>query len=149
MRRYRARVAPVARGDAFTHDQLDRLEGARAAAEAQTGIRFTVRVGAVDCNADLFAEQALANLVDTTRDPAVLLLVSPGQRFARIVTTHAAKGRISDQAAGLAVLTMISSFTLGDLVGGIVNGLYQLADVAGPPAADSQHAGTPHPQPEP
>ncbi len=135
-----ARVVPVAPGDAFTHDQLDRLGRAQAAAEAQTGIRFTVRVGTVDGDADLFAERALANLVDATRDSAVLLLVSPGQRFARIMTTQAAKSRVSDQAAGLTVLTMISSFALGDIVGGIVNGLRQLADVAGPSASGGSTA---------
>jgi uncharacterized membrane protein YgcG len=107
------------------------------AAEAQTGIRFAVRVGAVDDDADLFAEQAVANLVEPMRGAGVLLLVSPGQRCTRIMTTQAARSRISDQDAQLAIITMISSFALGDLVGGIVNGLRQLADVAGPPAPHS------------
>ncbi|WP_131765953.1 DUF5130 family protein [Candidatus Protofrankia californiensis] len=122
----------MARGEPFTWEQRDRLERAQAAAQAQTGIRFTVRVGVVDGDARLFAERVLANLVELPSDPAVVVLVSPGQRFVHVVTTQAAKHRITDQAAGLAVLTMTSSFALGDIVNGIINGLRQLADAAGP-----------------
>ncbi|WP_250279323.1 DUF5130 family protein [Frankia sp. Cppng1_Ct_nod] len=139
----------MVRGEAFTHDQLDRLDRARVAAEIQTGVRFAVRVGEVDGDADRFAEEALANLVDLPRNPAVLVLVSPGQRFTQIMTTLGAKSRITDQAAGLAVLTMTSSFALGDLVGGIVNGLRQLADAAGPPAPASPHVVAPPVPPAP
>lgn len=121
----------MARGEAFTREQLDRLERTRQAVEAQTGIRFVVRVGSVDGDAKLTAERMLANLVDPKQDAGVLILVSPGQRFVHVVTTQAAKRRISDSAAGLATLAMTSSFALGDLVGGIINGLRQLADAAG------------------
>ncbi|SBW22039.1 DUF5130 family protein [Protofrankia symbiont of Coriaria ruscifolia] len=121
----------MARGEPFTWEQRDRLERAQAAAQAQTGIRFTVRVGVVDGDARLFAERVLANLVELPSDPAVVVLVSPGQRFVHVMTTQAAKQRITDQAAGLAVLTMTSSFALGDIVNGIINGLRQLADAAG------------------
>jgi uncharacterized membrane protein YgcG len=121
----------VARGEAFTHEQRERLRRALSAAEAQTGVAFSVRIGAVEGDIALTAEHTLANLVTAPHEPAVLILVSPGQRFVRIMTTPGAKRRISDQAAGLAVLTMTSSFGLGDIVGGVINGLRQLADSSG------------------
>jgi uncharacterized membrane protein YgcG len=124
----------VAAGEAFSHEQLARLNRAQQAAESQTGVRFRVRVGAVDGDVTMAAERWLANLADGARDPAVLVLVSPGQRFVHITTSAAARRRISDSAAGLVALTMRSSFALGDLVGGIINGLRQLADTAGAPA---------------
>jgi uncharacterized membrane protein YgcG len=102
------------------------------AAQEQSGVRFSVRVGEVDGDVPLFAEITLSKLVERPRDPAVLILVSPGQRLVHVMTTLGARRRISDQSAGLAVLTMTSSFSLGDLVGGIINGLRQLADAAGP-----------------
>jgi hypothetical protein len=134
MSRFRVRVVQVAAGEAFSRDQLERLERARAAAEQQTGLRFGVRIGAIDGDPALVAEQILANMVSSPRAEAVLLLVSPGDRLAHVATTAGARRRVSDQAAGLAVLTMTSSFTVGDLVGGIVNGLRQLADAAGGPS---------------
>jgi hypothetical protein len=127
-----ARAVQVAPGRPFTSEQLDRLERSRALAEQRTGVRFSVRVGAVDGDVKLEAERLLANIVTAPREPAVLILLSPGQRFVHIVTTPGAKRRISDGAAGLVALTMTSSFALGDLVGGLVNGLRQLADAAGP-----------------
>ncbi len=131
----------VAVGEAFSHDQTDRLERARAAAEQQTGIAFAVRIGAIDGEPDLVAEQILANQVPNPRVEAVLLLVSPGDRLVHVATTAGAKRRVSDQIAGLAVLTMTSSFTVGDLVGGIVNGLRQLADAAGAPSGAHTRPG--------
>lgn len=127
----------MARGEAFTHEQMDRLERARRAAEEQTGMRFIVRVGVVDGDVKLAAERMLAGLVDPKHDVAALIAVSPGQRFVRIVTTPQAKHRISDSAAGLATLNMTSSFALGDLVGGLISGLRRLADTAG---ASAQNA---------
>jgi hypothetical protein len=125
----------VAAGEAFSADQLARLSQSVRAAQAQSGILFSVRVGAVEGDARRAAERMLANLVHSPREPVVLILVSPGQRFVHIMTTPGARRRIGDGAAGLAVLAMTSSFGVGDLVGGIVNGLRQLAEAAGPPSS--------------
>jgi len=121
----------VAAGEAFTREQHDRIERARRGAEAQTGMRFWVRVAEFEGNIKLEAEHLLANLIGSPRDPALLVLIAPGSRRLEVMTTQMARRRISDQAAGLAVLTMTSLFAVGDLVGGIVNGLRQLADAAG------------------
>ena len=121
----------MAAGEAFARDQHDRIERARRGAESQTGMRFWVRVAEFEGSAKLEAEHLLANLIDSPREAAVLLLIAPGSRQLEVMTTHLASRRITDQAAGLAVLTMTSAFAVGDLVGGIVNGLRQLADAAG------------------
>jgi hypothetical protein len=61
----------------------------------------------------------------------LLIAISPGQRRLEIVTGGASAQRIPNRIAGLAALAMRASFTNGDLTGGIVNGLRQLADAAG------------------
>lgn len=121
----------MAAGEAFTREQHERMERARRSAESQTGMRFWLRVGEFDFEPRLEAEHLLANLADSTREPGVLVLVAPGARRVEIMTTQAARRRITDQAAGLVVLTMTSSFEVGDLIGGIVNALRQLGDSAG------------------
>ncbi|CUU53969.1 TLP18.3, Psb32 and MOLO-1 founding protein of phosphatase [Parafrankia irregularis] len=131
----------MAPGEAFTPEQADRLERARQAAQSQSGIRFAVRIGGLGDDPLLTAERLLGGLADGHDDEAVLIAVSPGQRFVQIVTTPAARKRVSDAAAGLATLAMTSSFALGDLVGGVVTGLRQLADAAGAPAAVRVPAG--------
>lgn len=126
----------MATGEAFSAEQLERLNRALDQAQKHSGIPFTVRVGALRGDVRLAAERILSTLVDNPdRDPAVLIVVSPGQCFVRVATTPAARKRVSNPAAGLAALTMTSSFSLGDLVGGLLTGLRQLGEAAGPAAA--------------
>ncbi len=61
----------------------------------------------------------------------MLLAVSPNQRVLEIVTGNAARKRMSDRDAKLAALSMAASFAGGDLAGGILAGLDQLASHAG------------------
>ena len=121
----------MARSEAFSAAQRERLERALAAAEEQTGLRFSLRVGPVESEPRLQAERLLAHIADSPRDAVVLLMVAPGERRVEVMTTPAARRRITDHAAGLAVLSMTSTFAVGDLVGGIVSGIRQLADAAG------------------
>lgn len=125
-------MARVATGEAFSAEQLERLNRALELAQKHSGIPFTVRVGPLRGDVRLAAERILSTLVDDpARDPAVLIVVSPGQCFVRVATTPAARRRISDNAAGLAALAMTSSFSLGDLVGGLTTGIRQLGEAAG------------------
>ena len=123
----------MAAGEAFTREQSERIERARRAAESGTGMRFWLRVGEYDGDLKLEAERLLANLIANPRDAAALVIVAPGARRVEILTTASGKRRLTDQAAGLVVLGMTSSFSVGDLVGGLVNGFRQLTDAAGPP----------------
>ena len=62
---------------------------------------------------------------------AVLLAVSPGQRVVQVVTGPEAARRVSDRAARLAVLGVVSSCTDGDVAGALITGIRILADQAG------------------
>jgi len=121
----------VAAGDAFSREQRLRLSEAVAAADAQTGMRFSVYVGSIPGDPQRFAEQQLAGLADL--GPAVtLVVVGPAERVVQVTTSPAARTRLSDQACALTVLSMTTSFGLGDLVGGVVVGLRMLADATTP-----------------
>jgi uncharacterized membrane protein YgcG len=126
----------VAAGEAFERDQYERIERSRRAAETESGMQFWLRVGEYDGDLRLEAERLLANLVDGPRDAAAIVLVAPGARRIEILTTTAGRRRITDQACGLIVLSMTSSFAVGDLVGGLVDGFRQLGEAAGRPGED-------------
>ena len=113
----------------FLPRQLARLDEALTLSSRETGLTFSVYVGALDEPTRGYAEQLHAKLPDPAG--SVLLAVSPGQRVAYIVTGAVSVRRLPDRSCALAILSMEASFTVGDLVGGIVNGLRMLADQAG------------------
>jgi hypothetical protein len=117
--------------DGLKPEQRERIERARGEAEQATGLHFWVRIGSFAGEPRLEAERLLTNMIDSPHDAGVLILLGPGERRLEVMTTPAAKRRLSDAAVGLAVLTMTSSFGVGDLVGGLVNGLRQMSDSAG------------------
>jgi uncharacterized membrane protein YgcG len=139
----------VASGDGLDPDQRERIERARTAAERATGMRFWVRIGPFGGNPRLEAERLLTNLIDSPHDAGVLILVGPGERRLEVMTTAAAKRRLPDSAVGLAILTMSSSFGVGDLVGGLLNGLRQLSDSAGHGEAGHRRESGRSPLPDP
>ncbi len=122
---------PVAAGEAFSLDQRHRIDRAIETAERETGLTFSIRVGPVSDEPRLEAERLLANM-GGNREAIVLMLIAPGERLVEVMTSPAARRRVSDHAAGLAMLSMVSSFGVGDIVGGIIAGIRQLADAAGP-----------------
>jgi Domain of unknown function (DUF5130) len=128
------RTAAVARQrpGPFTPRQLARLDEALTMSSRETGIDFSVYVGALEEPTRGHAERLHAGL-GAKAPNAVLLAVSPGQRVLHIVTGAASSRRLPDRSAALAALSMQASFAGGDLVGGIVNGLRMLSDHAGHP----------------
>jgi uncharacterized membrane protein YgcG len=113
----------------FTTPQLLRLDEALRLAEESTGLVFSVFVGDLDDPVREHAEKLHAQLGRS--DEAILLAVSPNQRLLEIVTGARARKRVPDRSAKLAALSMAASFGGGNLAGGIVAGLAQLADQAG------------------
>lgn len=113
----------------FTTRQLLRLDEALRVADQVTGLNFSIYLGPL---AEPLRESAEA-LHHQTRDPArsVLIAVSPNQRKLEIVTGSDARKRISDRDAKLAGLSMAASFAGGDLAGGLLIGIDQLATHAG------------------
>ena len=116
----------------FTTPQLLRLDEALRLADQSTGLTFSVYVGELDEPVRAHAEKLHAQLAEPDR--SVLLAVSPNQRVLEIVTGAAARRRLPDRSSKLAALSMAAAFGGGDLAGGIVSGLAQLAEHAGSPA---------------
>jgi hypothetical protein len=113
----------------FTTRQLLRLDEALRMADLSTGLTFSCYLGDLDEPVREHAERLHAQL---DRSPyAVLVAVSPNQRLLEIVTGSVARRRISDRDAKLAALSMAAAFAGGDLAGGLVSGLDQLATHAG------------------
>jgi uncharacterized membrane protein YgcG len=113
----------------FTTRQLLRLDEALRVADQQTGMTFSVYIGELEEPTREHAER-LHRQIDRAAK-AVLIAVSPNQRVLEIVTGSEARKRISDRDAKLAALSMAASFAGGDLAGGVLAGLDQLATHAG------------------
>ncbi|MEU4162716.1 DUF5130 family protein [Actinoplanes sp. NPDC026670] len=113
----------------FSTRQLLRLDEALRVADQVTGLNFSIYLGPLE---DPSRESA-GKLHAQTRNPksAVLIAVSPNQRKLEIITGTDARKRISDRDAKLAGLSMAASFGGGDLAGGLMIGIDQLASHAG------------------
>jgi hypothetical protein len=116
----------------FSWHELARLDEALTMSSRETGLRFTLYIGDLGKRTRIRAEELFASSGGDVVH-SVLLAVSPGQRVVEVVTGSGAARRLPDRACALAVLSMTNSFSSGDLVGGIVNGLRQLSDQAGHP----------------
>jgi len=113
----------------FTTRQLLRLDEALRVADEQTGLTFSVYIGELDVPTRESAEKLQKQIDDA--DHAVLVAISPNQRRLEIVTGNEARKRISDRDAKLAALSMSAAFAGGDLAGGVLAGIDQLASHAG------------------
>lgn len=114
----------------FSASQLSRLDEALTLACRESGLLFTLWVGALGTRSRERAEELHASLGDRA-DEAVVVAVSPGERVVEIVTGAESSRRIDDRGAKLAVMSMVASFKESDLVGGMVEGITMLADQAG------------------
>lgn len=123
-------VLPQPPATPFSPVQLARLDEALTLASRQTGIRFTVYLGALGGHPRAKAEELHATLGPAAAG-AVVIAVSPGERTMEIVTGEESAARMSDRVCKLAVMSMLASFKEGDLIGGLVNGLRMMADQAG------------------
>lgn len=112
----------------FSTRQLVRLADALRTADESTGLTFSVYVGELTDPYRPDAEKLHAQLLDPAN--SVLLAVSPNQRALEIVTGARARRRLPDRDCKLAALSMAAAFGGGDLAGGILNGLAQLANRA-------------------
>lgn len=112
----------------FTTRQLLRLDEALRTADDTTGLTFSVYVGDLAEPVRQHAEKLHGQLDDP--DHSVLIAVSPNQRVLEIVTGAAARRRLPDRDCKLAAMSMAAAFAGGDLAGGLVTGLAQLAQRA-------------------
>ena len=111
-----------------------RIQDAIDTARRENGLDISVLVGDLELD-DLsqFREGAerLHAALGSRAATAVLIVVAPGQRRAEIVTGPGIRRRVPDRVCALAVLSMTTAFGGGDLAGGVVDGIRQLADSAG------------------
>ena len=114
----------------FSSVQLSRLDEALTLSSRETGLDFSVYVGALEEPTREFAEHLHLGLGDKAPN-GVLVAVSPGQRVLHIVTGEQSSRRLPDRSCALAALSMRASLSVGDLVGALVNGLRMLSDQAG------------------
>lgn len=122
----------MAAGEAFSFLSQQRLDEAVAAFEQQTGLSASVYVGSTDGDLEAFADGAIT-LIPEHLEGLVLLVVDPGRRQTLVRTAGPAVERLSEGSCALAVLSMTTSFGVGDLVGGLVVGLRMLADATTEP----------------
>ncbi|MEV6924172.1 DUF5130 family protein [Dactylosporangium sp. NPDC051485] len=113
----------------FSTRQLLRLDEALRLADSSTGLTFSIYVGDLEEPVRGYAEKLHGHLADPPH--SVLIALSPNQRLLEIVTGGEARRRLPDRAAKLAALSMAAAFGGGDLAGGLVSGLAQMADHAG------------------
>lgn len=108
---------------------LLRVDEALRLADSSTGLTFSVYIGDLEEPVREHAEKLHGQLVDP--DHSVFVAVSPNQRVLEIVTGSVARRRLLDRDCKLAALSMAAAFSGGDLAGGVVAGLAQLAEHAG------------------
>jgi hypothetical protein len=113
----------------FSTRQLLRIDEALRLADQATGLVFSVYVGGLDEPVRGHAEKLHSQLADP--DHSVLIAASPNQRVLEVVTGAEARKRIPDRDAKLAALSIVAAFGGGDLTGGVISGLDQLASRAG------------------
>jgi Domain of unknown function (DUF477). len=114
---------------------LLRVDEALRLADAATGLTFSVYIGELGEDSRDTAQRLHARLADP--DVSVLIAISPNERVLEIVTGSRARKRILDRDAHLAAKSMVAAFSGGDLGGGIVAGIAQLADHAGRAPSDN------------
>ena len=119
-------------GEAFTNDQVADIERVVTTANHESGLQFSVYVGAAEGDIRDAAEK-LHGRFGAAASSVVLIVISPGDRLLEIVTGEASSRRLTDRACALAALSMTTSFAGGDLTGGILTGVRMLAEAAGKP----------------
>jgi len=118
----------VAGDDVFTDKEREDIGRAVRIAEVQTDLRFSVYVGPLGEDSRRTAMRLHAALPDPHR--SVLTAVDPPTRRVEVVTGAMSRRWLDDRSCALATLSMTTSFSAGDLAGGLVNGLLALAEHA-------------------
>lgn len=134
-------------GEGLSPGQQERIATAIDRLRRDNGLDVSVLVGDLlldDLTQFRAAAERLHAALGDRSAQAVLVVVAPGQRRVEVVTGPGVRRRVPDRVAALAVLSMTTAFTGGDLAGGIVDALRQFADSAGRrpalPPLDYEHA---------
>ncbi|HJY24556.1 MAG TPA: DUF5130 family protein [Actinomycetes bacterium] len=136
-------------GDAFSARQQDEITRALRVAESESGLSFSVYVGALRdgspgaadtiVSADASgasvrqAAQRLHAALGGEASSSVLVVVDPASRHLEIVTGAEAHRKLDDRDCALTAMSMVTAFSAGALTGGIVDGVQKLAEHARQP----------------
>lgn len=114
----------------MTPYEVDRVERAVRAAERTSGARFSVLIGSIGADQDPrgYAIRVHARLPQPAE--TILVVVDAGARVLEIVTGSTVCRTLDDPECRLAAASMESSFSAGDLTGGLTAGIQQLATSA-------------------
>jgi uncharacterized membrane protein YgcG len=124
-------VARVPAGDSFTPSQLEWIKRAVRNAETLSGLTFSVFVGISEEDSRAYAERLHKALTDP--DHSVLVMCDLEFRKLEIVTGIEARRVLTDLECRLAAAAMLTSFSGGDIVGGLTAGIQQLGEAAHQP----------------
>ncbi len=113
-------------GERLSGRERASIERAAERASESTGLTFTVCFASAEGEVRAYARSLHAGLADSAQ--AVLIFVDPGARALEIVTGHDAARQIDARGTTLASLAMTSKFSIGDLAGGVVDGLQMLGE---------------------
>ena len=119
-------------GDAFSAGQAQAIERALRQAEQESGLTYSVYVGSPEEDLRTYGRRLLGAL-GVRASSAVVVLVDPAARRLEILTGNHSARALDDRATALGAMSMTSSFSAGDLAGGIVAGLHTLAEHARQP----------------
>jgi hypothetical protein len=146
----------VPAGDAFSARQQDEITRALRVADHESGLNFSVYVGALrDGSGSTPAASTAAAVPEVSADAtdssfrqaaqrlhaalggdaptSVLVVVDPASRHLEIVTGAEARRKLDDRDCALTAMSMVTAFAAGDLTGGIVDGVQKLAEHARQP----------------
>ena len=118
-------------GEAFSASQVDAIERAIGHAHKESSLTYSVYVGAPDEDLREYGRRLLGALAAPAT--SVLVLIDPANRRLEILTGSEASQHLDDRATALGAMSMTSSFSAGDLAGGIVAGLHTLSEHARQP----------------
>jgi len=121
----------VPAGEAFSASQVDAIERAIGHAHKESSLTYSVYVGAPDEDLREYGRRLLGALAAPAT--SVLVLIDPANRRLEILTGSEASQHLDDRATALGAMSMTSSFSAGDLAGGIVAGLHTLSEHARQP----------------
>ncbi len=107
------------------------IEATVQEAEQQTGLQFCVYLGPANDDTRAHAESLFVQAGLQER-PAVLLLVAPDQHKVEVLTAPQARERLPDDECEAAVQEMTQYFARNAFVDGLIVGLRELAQRAGP-----------------
>ncbi|WP_203336000.1 DUF5130 family protein [Nocardioides limicola] len=115
----------MAAGEYFTRIERQQIDACIRAAEQLSRCEFSVFVGCAEGEPRAFATQLHNSLVAPAR--SIVIMVDPTAKAVEVVWGGWTRERLSDDDVAAAIATMTSTFAAGDLAGGVISGIEQLA----------------------